>query len=266
MIGRVTVESWSVHAEAGVSTWLLDAATLLVALQATDVAVVGQVRDAESGEAVAGVVITFTDIARSTISDSLGRYVLRSIPPGPHHLTVRRIGYSARALHALVPRTGELRLDITLRRDPLRLPSIAVRPSVIVRGSTEEHASNGDRSASLAAIRNHPLLAEPDAFMALGGGSVVLHSESPSGVHIGGGCYCLSGGNDDCSVCDPPCTGGQVCREAFNPAGGAAICGCTTPPICPTTNGPANGEPCTMGNCPAGASCFAHPAFCGCRY
>ena len=85
-------------------------------------------------------------------------------------------------------------------------------------------------------------------------------------VHIGGGCYCLSGGNDDCSVCDPPCTGGQVCHEAFNPAGGAAICGCTTPPICPTTNGPAGGESCTMGNCPAGASCFAHPVFCGCRY
>src|SRR5262245_5428804 len=110
---------------------MFEAAKLLLALQASDAAVVGHVRDAESGDAVAGAVITLTDIARSTVSDSAGRYALRSIPPGPQHLTVRRIGYTSRVLHALVPRTGELRLDIALRRDPLMLPAIAVRPPVI---------------------------------------------------------------------------------------------------------------------------------------
>ena len=176
-----------VHAEADVSTWLFDTATLLVALQATDAAIVGQVRDADSGEPVAGVVITLTDIARTTISDSLGRYTLASIPPGPHHVTVRRIGYSIRALRALVPRTGELRLDIALRRDPLRLPSIAVRPSETRKGAAREPLGDSDRSVSDVAIRDHPLLAEPDAFMALAGGSVVLRAESPSGMHLGGG-------------------------------------------------------------------------------
>lgn len=44
-----------------------------------------------------------------------------------------------------------------------------------------------DRSTSLADMRNHPLLAEPDAFQAISGGAVAMDPESPSGVHIRGG-------------------------------------------------------------------------------
>jgi hypothetical protein len=82
-------------------------------------------------------------------------------------------------------------------------------------------------------------------------------------ANVGVGCLCLSGGNDDCTVCDPPCTGGQVCHAAFNVAGGTALCGCTTPPVCPTTGGAPG---CFLGNCPAGTSCQIHPGFCGCVY
>ena len=44
-----------------------------------------------------------------------------------------------------------------------------------------------ERESSIAALRNHPLLGEPDAFQALAGGEVVLRAESPSGVHLRGG-------------------------------------------------------------------------------
>jgi hypothetical protein len=40
---------------------------------------------------------------------------------------------------------------------------------------------------SAAAVRNHPLLAEPDVFLALGGGEIVMYPESPSGIHVRGG-------------------------------------------------------------------------------
>jgi len=80
---------------------------------------------------------------------------------------------------------------------------------------------------------------------------------------LGSGCFCVSGGSNDCTVCDPPCGGGQVCHEAISLSAGTAICGCTTPPVCPDTVVP---PLCTMGNCPAGSTCFAHPAFCGCVF
>lgn len=168
--------------------WLVGAVKVLVALQAGDAAVAGSVRDAENGDPVAGAIITLTDLGRVTVADSHGRYMLRSVPPGPQHVIVRRIGYAARALHALVPRTGELRFDVVLRREPLRLRVVDVRPPIAVRDAGEGvPGGTVDRRASLAAIRNHPLLAEPDALVALSGGAVVLRAESPTGVHIRGG-------------------------------------------------------------------------------
>ncbi|HEV8610560.1 MAG TPA: hypothetical protein VGS98_10910, partial [Thermoanaerobaculia bacterium] len=61
--------------------------------------------------------------------------------------------------------------------------------TVIVRGLDigDTAAAFPDREISAAAMRNHPLLAEPDAFEALGGGEVSLKPESPSGVNIRGG-------------------------------------------------------------------------------
>ncbi|HET9251059.1 MAG TPA: hypothetical protein VFP58_02955, partial [Candidatus Eisenbacteria bacterium] len=44
-----------------------------------------------------------------------------------------------------------------------------------------------DRETTIAAVRSHPLLAEPDAFQALGGGDVVLRPETPGGLHVRGG-------------------------------------------------------------------------------
>jgi hypothetical protein len=51
----------------------------------------------------------------------------------------------------------------------------------------EDSIAFPDRSISSAAIRNHPLLAEPDVFGALGGGEVVMEPESPDGLNLHGG-------------------------------------------------------------------------------
>ncbi|HEX6051510.1 MAG TPA: TonB-dependent receptor [Gemmatimonadaceae bacterium] len=170
------------------SAWLFGAAKLLLAVQATDAAIVGTVRDSDSREPVANAVVTLADIGRSVVTDGHGRYAIRSIGPGPQHVTVRRIGYAPRSLHALVPRRGDLEIDVALRRTPVRLRSVEVRPSVAVRGAEEgSHRDHSDRNVSLAAVRNHPLLAEPDALLALGGGDVVMRAEAPSGVHVRGG-------------------------------------------------------------------------------
>ena len=159
----------------------------LALLQAPPATVVGNIRDGDTGAPIPGAVVALSDLSRITTADAAGRYMLADVPPGPQHVTVRFLGYEPRVLHALVPREGELRINVSLRPAPLRLEPIVVHPPPALRGVEDPSAPFPDRSASAAAIRNHPLSAEPDAFQALSGGEVVLSPESPSGVHVRGG-------------------------------------------------------------------------------
>ncbi len=161
---------------------------LLLAAPAMQATVTGTVRDAETGQAIAGAIVTLTDLDRAAATDSTGRYVLAQVPAGPQHLAVRFIGYSGRSLHALVPREGVLEIDVSLRPLPVLLEPVEVRAPVSIRGIEGGSTTPfPDREMSSAAIANHPLLAEPDVFQALGGGEVQVRPESPDGVHIRGG-------------------------------------------------------------------------------
>jgi hypothetical protein len=71
---------------------LLGALKLVLAVQAGQAAVAGTIRDGEGGKPLAGAVVTLTDVDRATVSDSAGRYRLSAVPPGPQHLSVKRIG------------------------------------------------------------------------------------------------------------------------------------------------------------------------------
>lgn len=162
---------------------------LVLVVQATQASVTGTVRDERTGLPLAGVLVTLTELGRETSTDPAGGYRLPDVPPGPYHLDMRLIGYAPRTLHAFVPRTGGLEINVSLRPHPVPLPPIEVRPrpTVAVRGMEPGDAAFPDRRVTIAAIRDHPLLAEPDAFEALAGGEVTLRPESPGGLHIRGG-------------------------------------------------------------------------------
>jgi carboxypeptidase family protein len=160
-------------------------AGMLVAVQG---AVVGTVRDGNSGAPLAGAVVALPDADRTTLTSSEGRYALPKVPAGPQHLTVRMIGYAARSLHALVPSEGRLEINVLLRAEPTRLRTVEVRAPVALRGLDDaDTTAFPDRGLSMAAVANHPLLSEPDALHALAGGEIVVRPESPTGVHVRGG-------------------------------------------------------------------------------
>ncbi|HEX3233447.1 MAG TPA: TonB-dependent receptor [Gemmatimonadales bacterium] len=166
---------------------VLAAVEMLLVLQVTQPAVTGTVRDGESGEPLAQATVALADLDRSVISDAGGRYRFLAVPPGPQHLTVRRVGYAPRTLDALVPAEGELEINIALRPAPMQLPAIVVRSRVSLRGlDVGDTASFPDRSVSMAAVRNDPRLSEPDGLLALSGGEIGASPESPSGVHLRG--------------------------------------------------------------------------------
>lgn len=163
---------------------------LLLLFQAAQATVVGVVQGGEARLPLAGAVVALPDLNRVTTTDAAGRYLLRNVPAGPQHITIRFIGHAPHTLHALVPSDGRLEINVSLRAEPYRLPTLDVPSDLVdIRGldQGDSGAAFPDRSTSIAAVRNHPLLAEPDVFQALSAGEVVIQPESPSGVHIRGG-------------------------------------------------------------------------------
>ena len=178
------------HSGARVAFALLSIAASLTLVQGPalpQASIAGTVRDGETSAPIAGAAVVLSDLSRAATADTGGHYLLLDVPPGPQHLTVRFMGYAPRVVHALVPSGSRLEIDVTLRATPVRLPTVVARAGVAVRGLEEAAVAYPDRAASLAAIRSDPLLAEPDALGALGGGEVVLAPESPNGLHVRGG-------------------------------------------------------------------------------
>ncbi len=170
------------------SVWLIGAVRLLAAAQAAGGGVVGTVTDAASGAPISGAIVALSDLDRVIVSDAQGRYVVRDVPAGPQHISVRRLGFMPRVLHALVPRLGDVVIDIALERIPVRLRAVDVHPTVAIRGvDGTTPASSMDRTVTQAAMRNHPLLSEPDAFLVATGGSIAASPEMPTGMYVRGG-------------------------------------------------------------------------------
>jgi hypothetical protein len=152
---------------------ILAVTKLLLVVQASQAAVTGTIRDGENGQPLGSALVALANVGRSMLTDSTGRYTFTDVPPGPQHLTIRRIGFAPRTLHALIPAEGRLHLDIALHSIPTRLPAIVVRSPVVLRGMYDGvRAPFPDREISIAAIRNDPMLAEPDGLLGLSGGEI----------------------------------------------------------------------------------------------
>ncbi|HEV8125246.1 MAG TPA: carboxypeptidase-like regulatory domain-containing protein [Gemmatimonadales bacterium] len=166
---------------------MISALTFLLTIQASGAVVTGTVRSAESNQPIPNAIVELTDIGRATATDPDGRYIFSEVPAGPQHILVRYIGHAPRTLNALVPSSGQLEINVSLVLRPVLLPNVEVHSAIALRDLENDSTGAPDREVSIAAVRNDPLLAEPDGFNALSGGEVVLDPESPSGVHIHGG-------------------------------------------------------------------------------
>ena len=163
------------------------AVKILVLIQASQSSISGTISDAETGQPLADAIVSLTDVERAVASDSLGRYTFLEVPPGPQHLTIRRIGYAPRIFHALVPGEGRLEINIALEPIPMQLATIVVQSALAVRGvESEDSTPFPERGVSMAAVRNDPFLAEPDGLLGLTGGEIAASPESPSGLHLRG--------------------------------------------------------------------------------
>lgn len=86
--------------------------------------VVGIVLDAVSGAPVDGVEITLPDAQRATSTDAAGRFTLRGVDAGTHHLHMARLGYAARDVSVDVRNGATARVSVRLAPAPVSLEGI----------------------------------------------------------------------------------------------------------------------------------------------
>ena len=150
----------------------------------------------------------------------------------------------------LLSDVAELEVNIALEAGPVQLAPVDVRVSTLSRrAGGEPMAGFADRELLIAAVREHPLLAEPDVFQAIGGGEVVRHAVAPSGLHVRGGAaeqtaYLLDG----IPMLSPYHTGGMF--SAWNPDALARVQVATavpSPASPPTLSGTVQGATLTPG-------------------
>ena len=111
----------------------------VVHAQTRATAVVGNVRDATTGERVGGasIVSEGAEDRRGARSDSTGSYRLDGLPAGPAVLLVRRVGYAPTRVPLNIPASGQVRQDIVLAASALNLPRTIVTADATSRARGE---------------------------------------------------------------------------------------------------------------------------------
>jgi iron complex outermembrane receptor protein len=92
-------------------------------------AVIGTVRDT-AGTPLPSAQVILAALGRVASTDNQGRFVLRALPPGHHHIQVLLIGYAPAHVDADVPASGpDVTVDVVMRPTALRLSSVQVTAS-----------------------------------------------------------------------------------------------------------------------------------------
>jgi hypothetical protein len=97
-----------------------------LAAQSANAALTGTVRVRGSAAGVSGATVSLEGTSLVARTDSLGRYRLSAVPPGPQVLVARRLGYAPSRTPITVPGTGSLEVDILIATSPLELDQLIV--------------------------------------------------------------------------------------------------------------------------------------------
>ena len=154
----------------------------------TSGAIEGRVRDAATGQPVAGARIEVVGAGLSTESDSSGAFRVTEVRAGSHVVEIRAVGYAMARFRGVTVRAGETyRLDVALRTVTVSVDSIVVTtaPDAVLdplNTATSQHISAED-------LRRLPVSSIAEA-LTLSAGAV---GESYRGGRIGEESFVLDG-------------------------------------------------------------------------
>ena len=125
--------------------------------------IIGKVLDASSGAAIAGAQVTLEGTGISSLADWSGRYALENVPPGPHVVSIRMIGYQQKSVSDVVVESGATKaLDVTIVAAAIEVAGIEVTAEM-ERGSVAK-ALNEQRNATgiVSAVTAEQIAKSPD--------------------------------------------------------------------------------------------------------
>jgi hypothetical protein len=168
---------------------------ILLWTQTAGVLVTGVVKGEDNLAPLEGVSVVLVDVGIEAITDEMGQYTLRDVPPGWQRLRFSRLGYRTRELGYRVSDGGPGGLDVSLVVDPILLEPLEVevwnRAGLSPRSGSELLGDLGSYSASVAYLRDDPLLRSSDVLEAVTSLPAV---EAPPGII---GAFHLRGGSAD---------------------------------------------------------------------
>lgn len=156
---------------------------LLAAMAGGDV--VGVVRSDPSGEPVPHARVRVAGLARATVADERGFFVLRDVAAGERRLHVSALGHDTASIEVAVRDGERVRVEIRL---PER--TLALAPVTVEGAQTEGLQTAGPGAVRLgsADIRALPALAEPDVLRVVQSlPSVAAASDFSSAMYVRGG-------------------------------------------------------------------------------
>ncbi len=106
--------------------FLLSATGISSASGQTVRSISGTVQAVSTHAPVSGATVQLEGTTLATRSDSLGRFVLRAVPPGPQVLIVRRLGFAVSRVAVTVPASGTVSIEVKMATSTLQLDQIKV--------------------------------------------------------------------------------------------------------------------------------------------
>lgn len=123
------LDPWRARLRGAVCRVLAAAATLCAVqaqAQSGGSTVTGIVRVRGASTGTSGVTVLLEGSAVQVRTDSLGRYRLSAVPPGPQVLVARRLGYAPSRTPITVPASGSLSVDLLIAASALELDQLIV--------------------------------------------------------------------------------------------------------------------------------------------
>ncbi len=143
--------------------WIGLAATLAVSAPVQAAVLTGQVRDRESGKAIAGATVSIVGQSRQARADRDGRFTLEGVPEGHVRLKIeapRYLPFVTPAFPLMDARPTDLSLALRPGRVEVKAQGVSgARPSRLAQAETSKRSMTAEEVSKTAGARNDPILA-----------------------------------------------------------------------------------------------------------
>ena len=169
-----------------------------VPAQAQTGTVTGTVRNATSGQPIAGAQVSIPALNIGALANNVGRYLLLNVPAGTHSVQVQYIGYGSESVEVTVAAGQTAAADARLRSEAISLDGVVVTGTA--GAARRREVGNSISQINEAQIEAAPISNVADILQGRATGATVLSN----GGQVGAGSTIKLRGNNSISQGNSP--------------------------------------------------------------